>query len=112
MSKYKVKVKDGEKEFEEEIEIDIKEQTETYRIPKTNSGNAGEVDVVYDFKKVKYFGQGKVGVKFNDLDWKFSQLDFNYSHNCLRTLSLSQISVYIGVVIWLYTCWFYSLFFP
>ena len=64
MSKYKVKVKDGEKEFEEEIEIDIKEQTETYRIPKTNSGNAGKVDVVYDFKKVKYFGQVKVSVKF------------------------------------------------
>ena len=64
VSKYKVKVKEGDKEFEEEIEIDTKEQTETYRIPKTNSGNAGEVDVVYDFKKVKYFGQVKVGVKF------------------------------------------------
>ena len=64
VSKYKVKVKDGDKEVEEEIEIDTKEQTETYRIPKTDSGNAGEVDVVYDFKKVKYFGQVKVGVKF------------------------------------------------
>ena len=64
VSKYKVKVKDGDKEFEEEVEIDTKEQTETYRIPKTDSGNAGEVDVVYDFKKVKYFGQVKVGVKF------------------------------------------------
>ncbi|CAH3178130.1 unnamed protein product, partial [Porites evermanni] len=51
VSKYKVKVKDGDKEFEEEIEIDTKDQTETYRIPKTDSGNAGEVDVVYDFKK-------------------------------------------------------------
>ena len=68
VSKYKVKVKNGDKEFEEEVEIDTEKQTETYRIPKTDSGNAGEVDVVYDFKKVKYFGQSKVGVKFNDLD--------------------------------------------
>ena len=104
VSKFKVKVKDGDKELEEEIEIDTKEQTETYRIPKTDSGNAGEVDVVYDIKKVKYFGQVKVGVKFQWF-WLFSQLDlFNYSHNCLRTLSLSQLSGYIGVVIWLYTC--------
>lgn len=51
VSKYKVKVKDGDKEVEEEVEIDTKKQTETYRIPKTDSGNAGEVDVVYDFKK-------------------------------------------------------------
>ena len=64
VSKYKVKVKDGDKEVEEEVEIDTKEQTETYRIPKTDSGNAGEVGVVYDFKKVKYFGQSKVGEKF------------------------------------------------
>ncbi|XP_073232942.1 uncharacterized protein [Porites lutea] len=51
VSKYKVKVKNGDKEFEEEVEIDTEKQTETYRIPKTDSGNAGEVDVVYDFKK-------------------------------------------------------------
>ncbi|KAL9973319.1 hypothetical protein ACROYT_G019755 [Oculina patagonica] len=50
-SKYKVKIKDGDKEVDEEIEVDTEKQTETLHVPKTNSGNAGEVDVVYDFKK-------------------------------------------------------------
>ena len=52
VSKYKFKIKDGDKEIEEDVEIDTEKQTETYRIPKTDSGNAGEVDIVYDFKKV------------------------------------------------------------
>ena len=52
MSKYKFKIKDGDKEIEENVEIDTEKQTETYRIPKTDSGNAGDVDIVYDFKKV------------------------------------------------------------
>ncbi|XP_078370336.1 uncharacterized protein LOC144654107 [Oculina patagonica] len=50
-SKYKVKIKDGDKEVDEEIEVDTEKQTETLHVPKTDSGNAGEVDVVYDFKK-------------------------------------------------------------
>ena len=52
VSKYKFKIKDGDKEIEEDVEIDTEKQTETYRIPKTDSGNAGDVDIVYDFKKV------------------------------------------------------------
>lgn len=52
MSKYNVKMKDGDKEVDEEVEIDTEKQTETLSIPKTNSGNAGEVKVVFDFKKV------------------------------------------------------------
>ena len=52
MSKYKVKVKDGDEEYEQEIKIDTEKQTETYHIPKTKSSNAGEVDEVYDFKRV------------------------------------------------------------
>ena len=52
MSKYKFKIKDGDKEIEEDVEIDTEKQTETYGIPKTDSGNAAEVDIVYDFKKV------------------------------------------------------------
>lgn len=51
VSKYKFKIKDGDKEIEEDVEIDTEKQTETYRIPKTDSGNAGDVDIVYDFKK-------------------------------------------------------------
>ena len=53
MSKYSLKVKDGDEEVDEEIEVDTEKQTETYHIPKTDSSNAGDVDVVYDFKKVK-----------------------------------------------------------
>ena len=52
MSKYNVKVKDGNEEIDEEVEIDTEKQTETLRIPKTNSGNAGDVKVVFDFNKV------------------------------------------------------------
>ncbi|XP_078369585.1 uncharacterized protein LOC144653466 [Oculina patagonica] len=51
VTKYKLKVKDGDKEVDEELEVDTEKQTEKYRIPKTDSGNSGEVDVVYDFKK-------------------------------------------------------------
>jgi len=46
-----VKIKDGNEEINEEVEIDTEKQTETLSIPKTNSGNAGEVKVVVDFKK-------------------------------------------------------------
>ena len=52
MSKCKVKVKDGDEEYDQEIKIDTEKQTETYHIPKTKSTNAGEVDEVYDFKRV------------------------------------------------------------
>ena len=55
VKKYKLKIKDGDKEVEEEIDVDTEKQTETYRISKKNSGNAGDVDVVHDFKKVKYY---------------------------------------------------------
>ena len=40
---------DGE-DYIENITIDTKNQTETFHIPKMNSSNAGEVDVIYDFK--------------------------------------------------------------
>ena len=53
MSKYNVKIKDGNEEIDEEVESDTEKQTETLSIPKTSSGNAGEVKVVFDFKKVK-----------------------------------------------------------
>ena len=52
MSKFNVKIKDGDKEVDEEVEIDTEKQTETLSIPKTDSGNAGEVKVIFDFKKV------------------------------------------------------------
>ena len=55
MSKYNVKIKDGNKEVDEEVEIDTEKQTETVSVPKTDSGNAGEVKVVFDFKKVNKF---------------------------------------------------------
>jgi len=49
-----VKINDGDKEIDEEIKVDTEKQTETVSVSKTNSGNAGEVKVVYDFEKVKY----------------------------------------------------------
>ena len=52
VSKFNVKIKDGDKEVDEEVEIDTEKQTETLSIPKTDSGNAGEVKVIFDFKKV------------------------------------------------------------
>ena len=55
MSKYNVKIKDGDKEVDEEVEIDTEKQTETVSIPKTDSVSAGEVKVVFDFKKVNNY---------------------------------------------------------
>ena len=52
VNKYKLKINDGNKDVEENLEIDTEKQTEIYRIPKTDSRNGGEVDIVYDFKKV------------------------------------------------------------
>lgn len=57
MSKYKVKLYDGGKEYDEEIEVDTEKQIETIHIPETDSSNAGEVDVIFDFKKVKLIRQ-------------------------------------------------------
>lgn len=51
VNKYKLKINDGNKDVEENLEIDTEKQTEIYRIPKTDSRNGGEVDIVYDFKK-------------------------------------------------------------
>jgi hypothetical protein len=53
-------MKDGDKEVDEEVEIDTEKQTETLSIPKTDTGNAGEVKVVFDFKKVSNFKKGKI----------------------------------------------------
>ena len=47
-----VGIKDGDNEVDEEVEIDTEKQTETVSIPKTDSGNARDVKVVFDFKKV------------------------------------------------------------
>ena len=55
MSKFNVKIKDGDKEVDEEVAIDTEKQTETLSIPKTDSGNAGEVKVIFDFEKVINF---------------------------------------------------------
>ena len=55
---------DGVKEIEEEVKIDTEQNTETYRIPQTDSRNAGEVDIVYDFKTVKHFCQLTLHVKW------------------------------------------------
>ena len=52
VSKYKIKIKDGDKEVDEELEVDTDKQTEKLHVPKTDSSTAGEVDIVYDFKKV------------------------------------------------------------
>jgi len=53
--KFNVKIKDGDKEVDEEVAIDTEKQTETLSIPKTDSGNAGEVKVIFDFEKVINF---------------------------------------------------------
>ena len=55
VNKYKLKINDGNKDVEENLEIDTEKQTEIYRIPKTDSRNGVEVDIVYDFKKVNTF---------------------------------------------------------
>ena len=62
VNKYKLKINDGNKEVEENLEIDTEKQTEIYRIPKTDSRNGGEVDIVYDFKKVKGGGGKRRGL--------------------------------------------------
>lgn len=54
VSKYKVKFNDGRKEYTEEIEVDAEKQTEIFHIPEIVSSNAGQVDVIFEFTKVKY----------------------------------------------------------
>ena len=51
VNKYKLKINDGNKDVEENLEIDTEKQTEIYRIPKTDSRNWGEVDIVYDYER-------------------------------------------------------------
>ena len=70
-TKYKLKVKDGDKEIDEEIDVDTEKETETYRVPKSDSGNAGDVTVVYDFKKVKFFTQGQSKCDFISLTFYY-----------------------------------------
>ena len=57
-----MKIKDRNEEIDEEVKIDTEKQTETLSVPKTSSGNAGEVKVVFDFKKINrnYNGRGKL----------------------------------------------------
>ena len=55
VNKYKLKINDGNKDVEENLEIDTEKQTEIYHIPKTDSRNGGEVDIVYDFRKENIF---------------------------------------------------------
>ena len=52
MSQYIVRFQDAGKEVNETVEVDTEKQTEKFHIPETNSSNAGEVHVVYDFKRV------------------------------------------------------------
>ena len=71
MSKYKVKVKDGDKEVEQEVDIDTEKETETIRIPKTDSSNAGEVDIVYDFKRVRSACKSDHWWSLHTAEWVF-----------------------------------------
>ena len=55
MSKYTVKINDGNKEVDETVEIDTEKETETFHIADngdTSPTSPGEVDIVYDFKQV------------------------------------------------------------
>ena len=55
MSKYNLKIKEGNQEIDETIEINTDKETEKINIPSNgdNSQSApGEVDVVFDFKLV------------------------------------------------------------
>ena len=62
MAKYSVKIKDGDKEVDEEVQIDTEtceKQTETVSIQNADFASAGEVKVVFDFKKVNNFKKVK-----------------------------------------------------
>ena len=89
--KYELKIKDGVKEIEEEVKIDTEQNTETYRILQRD-GNAGEVNILYDIKKVKkplwsadIFSERACGFK-----------SFLQSINCMRTLLLSKLSIAVS----------------
>ena len=61
MSKYTVKINDGNKEVDETVEIDTEKETETFHIADngdTSPTSPGEVDIVYDFKKVSDSKEG------------------------------------------------------
>lgn len=68
VTKYKVKFNDGRKEYTEEIEVDAEKQTEIFHIPEIVSSNAGQVDVIFEFTKVKYMCIRPEDRKWSD-DW-------------------------------------------
>ena len=47
---FTVKVRSGEKEIDEKITVNTEEETETFHI--TNDSDSGDVDIIYDFKRV------------------------------------------------------------
>ncbi|KAK2547210.1 hypothetical protein P5673_032938 [Acropora cervicornis] len=56
VSKYNVKVKEGNTEIDETVEIDTENEIEKIHIPSngdTSESAPGEVDVVFDFKLVR-----------------------------------------------------------
>lgn len=66
VSKYNVKMREGNREVDETIEIDTEKQTEKIHIPSNgDSSNSapGEVDVVYDFNLVSK----RVGVSIGSI---------------------------------------------
>ena len=55
MSKYNVKVKEGNTEIDETVEVDTQNEFEKIHIPSngdTSESAPGEVDVIFDFKLV------------------------------------------------------------
>ena len=54
MSKYSLKLLEGEKNFDEKIEIDIEKETETFHVPKTSPDEEAG-DIIHDFKRVKFY---------------------------------------------------------
>ena len=50
MPEFTVKVRSGEKEIDEKITVNTEEETETVHI--TNDSGSGDVDIIFDFKRV------------------------------------------------------------
>lgn len=52
---YTVEIDDGKKKVDETVEIDTKKETEKFHVPSDGDNSpsaAGDVDVIYDFKRV------------------------------------------------------------
>lgn len=98
-----MKVKEGDEEIDEEVKIDTEKQTETFHIPKTKSSSAGEVDEIFDFKRVSEFKSRKMIINFPQLSC-FQNVRV-LMENLIWLIKIFSDFCQYSQILWLYSAW-------